>query len=72
MPEMSGDELARRLSVERPDMKVIFASGYAPDAIAERGILEPGTAFLPKPLTPASLSSKVREVLDSAAVARAS
>jgi two-component system cell cycle sensor histidine kinase/response regulator CckA len=72
MPEMSGDELARRLSVERPDMKVIFASGYAPDAIAQRGILEAGTAFLPKPLTPASLASKVREVLDPAAVPRAS
>ncbi|MDP9259982.1 MAG: response regulator [Actinomycetota bacterium] len=72
MPGMSGDELARRLTSERPDMKVIFASGYAADVIAHRGILNAGTAFLAKPLTPMSIASKVREVLDSPALPRAS
>ena len=52
-------------------MKVIFASGYAADVIAHRGILAPGTAFLPKPLTPASIAAKVREVLDAVPLQRA-
>ncbi|MDX6596302.1 MAG: hypothetical protein QOE87_189, partial [Gaiellales bacterium] len=72
MPEMNGDELARLLSSERPDMRVIFASGYAADVIQQRGMLEPGAAFLPKPLTPASLGGKVREVLDGVALRHAS
>ena len=46
-------------------MRVIFASGYAADVIEQRGMLEPGAAFLPKPLTPATLGGKVREVLDA-------
>jgi signal transduction histidine kinase len=72
MPGMSGDKLAEQLLAERPDMKVIFASGYAADMIAQRGLLAPGTAFLPKPLTPASITGKVREVLDAGALRRAS
>jgi CheY-like chemotaxis protein len=64
MPGMSGDVLARRLVAERPDLKVVFSSGYAADVIEHRGVLEPGTAFLPKPLTPSSIATKVREVLD--------
>ena len=72
MPGMSGDKLAEQLLAERPDMKVIFASGYAADMIAQRGLLAPGTAFLPKPLTPASITGKVREVLDAVALRRAS
>jgi CheY-like chemotaxis protein len=70
MPEMNGDELARLLSSERPDMRVIFASGYAADVIQQRGMLEPGAAFLPKPLTPATLGGKVREVLDGVELRR--
>jgi two-component system cell cycle sensor histidine kinase/response regulator CckA len=72
MPGMSGDKLAEHLLAERPGMKVIFASGYAADMIAQRGLLAPGTAFLPKPLTPASIAGKVREVLDAVALRRAS
>ena len=52
-------------------MKVIFTSGYAADMIAQRGLLAPGTAFLPKPLTPASITAKVRDVLDAVALRRA-
>jgi signal transduction histidine kinase len=65
MPELSGRELAEQLVALRPDSKVLYTSGYADDAIVRHGVLEPGIAFLPKPLTPASLAHKVREVLDS-------
>jgi two-component system cell cycle sensor histidine kinase/response regulator CckA len=72
MPDMNGAELARRLVPERPGMRVLFASGYAADVIAQRGLLEPDSAFLAKPLTPLSLASKVREVLDAEALRHAS
>ena len=64
MPGMSGRELASRLAPGRPDMKVLYMSGYTADAILHHGVLDPGLAFMPKPFTPASLASKVREVLD--------
>jgi FixJ family two-component response regulator len=65
MPELSGRELAERLAARRPEMKILYASGYADDTIVHHGVVEPGIAFLPKPLTPTSLGRKVREVLDS-------
>ena len=65
MPEMSGRQLAERLKDRRPELKVLFVSGYADDAIVRHGILEPGIAFLQKPFSPESLARKVREVLDS-------
>jgi two-component system, cell cycle sensor histidine kinase and response regulator CckA len=61
MPQMSGSQLAERVGPTRPDMKVLFMSGYTDGAIAGR--LAPGVAFLQKPLTPAALTRKVREVL---------
>jgi PAS domain S-box-containing protein len=70
MPEMSGSEAAGHLSVMRPDMKVLFLSGYADEAIHRHGVLVPGAAFLPKPFTPNSLARKVREVLDAPAKER--
>jgi CheY-like chemotaxis protein len=63
MPGMSGRELAKRVSAARPDVKVLFLSGYTEDAIIHEGVLEPGTAFLQKPFTLQVLSRKVREVL---------
>jgi two-component system, cell cycle sensor histidine kinase and response regulator CckA len=65
MPQMSGRELAEQLAPIRPEMKVLYASGYAEGVITHHGVLEPGTAFLPKPLTPASLTRMVRTVLDT-------
>jgi hypothetical protein len=47
-------------------MKVLYASGYADSAISQHGVIAPGTAFLPKPLTPGSLTYTVRAVLDAA------
>jgi two-component system, cell cycle sensor histidine kinase and response regulator CckA len=72
MPDMNGQELARRLVLERPDMNVIFTSGYAAEAFAQRGIPLPSGEFLAKPLTPTSIGHKVREVLDAVAAKRAS
>jgi PAS domain S-box-containing protein len=65
MPRMSGREVAERLAVSRPDMKILFVSGYTDDAIVRHGILEPGTAFLQKPFSPQALARKVREVLEA-------
>jgi two-component system cell cycle sensor histidine kinase/response regulator CckA len=63
MPGMTGRELASRLLATRPEMKVLYVSGYTADVIGREGVLEPGVAYLPKPFTPAQLSIKVREVL---------
>jgi two-component system cell cycle sensor histidine kinase/response regulator CckA len=67
MPGMNGRELARVLASERPAMRVLYMSGYTDAAIAQQGILQPGTAFLSKPFTPDALARKVREVLDGPA-----
>jgi two-component system cell cycle sensor histidine kinase/response regulator CckA len=64
MPLMNGKELADRLQSQRPETYVLFMSGYADDAIAQRGAMAPGTAFLPKPLTIDKLTQTVRAVLD--------
>jgi two-component system, cell cycle sensor histidine kinase and response regulator CckA len=66
MPEMSGPELARRVRVARPDMKVLCMSGYTDDSIVHYGGLDPCLAFVAKPFTSESLTTKVREVLDCA------
>ncbi len=63
LPGMNGKELSERLTKVRPDLKVLFISGYTADVIAERGVLERGVAFLHKPFTPEELAAKVREVL---------
>jgi DNA-binding NtrC family response regulator len=49
----------------RPEMKVLYMSGYSGDAVAQHGILDLGTSFLQKPFSTESLITKVREVLDS-------
>ena len=64
LPLMSGRLLADRLRSMRPEIKVLFMSGYTDDAILQHGILDSGVAYLQKPLTPALLMRKVREVLE--------
>jgi two-component system, cell cycle sensor histidine kinase and response regulator CckA len=64
MPQMSGPELAQRLGATRPDMKVLCMSGYTDDSIIRHGVLETGVAFVQKPITPALLSRRVRQILD--------
>jgi FixJ family two-component response regulator len=65
MPKMSGRDLAEALVLLRPNIKVLFLSGYADRAIIEHGILETGAAFMQKPFTPQALTRKVRDVLDN-------
>jgi CheY-like chemotaxis protein len=64
MPRMGGRQLAEHLTAERPGLKVLFVSGYSDDDVIERGIIQPGSPFLPKPFTPETLLQKVRDVLD--------
>ncbi|GEM_PF-1281625 len=65
MPRMNGFELAREALVIRPDLKVVFMSGYPHQTVAERGVGQPGSAFLQKPFTPAQLAGAVRAVVDA-------
>jgi CheY-like chemotaxis protein len=65
MPQMDGPQLARRIRARRPGIRVLFMSGYTDDAMVHRGLLEAGAAFVQKPLTPLSLSRKVRGILDA-------
>ncbi|HEY6224072.1 MAG TPA: PAS domain S-box protein, partial [Gemmatimonadales bacterium] len=65
MPELSGRQLADQITAQRPELKVLFMSGYTDDAVVRHGVLEAGIAYLQKPFTPDGLARKVREVLDS-------
>jgi PAS domain S-box-containing protein len=67
MPQIGGKALAEQVSSVYPNIKVLFISGYATDAIVHHGRLDPGTNFLSKPFTPAAFARKVREVLDERA-----
>ena len=67
MPAMSGRELHEHLRRERPDLRVVYMSGYTDNIIAPHGVLDPGTNFLQKPFTLAALAEIVREVLDAPA-----
>jgi two-component system, cell cycle sensor histidine kinase and response regulator CckA len=63
MPQMNGRQLAETLAAARPDLKVLYMSGYTAGTIGGDGILETGVHFLQKPFTPMGLGRKVREVL---------
>ena len=65
MPEMNGKELYDKLVVQRPDLRVLFMSGYTDEVIAHRGVLDEGTAFIQKPFTMENLGGKIRVVLGS-------
>ncbi len=64
MPQMSGPEVAKRLVAKRPEMKVLCMSGYTDDSIVRHGVVASQIAFIQKPITPASLATKIREILD--------
>ena len=66
MPGMRGSELANRVAVLRPAMKVIYMSGYTDDAIANRGDLPEDISFIQKPFSPDALLQKLRHVFDAA------
>jgi two-component system, cell cycle sensor histidine kinase and response regulator CckA len=64
MPHMRGTELASRLRAQRPDIKVLYVSGYPDDESFRQEVAADRFAFLPKPFTPSALAKKVRETLD--------
>ena len=66
MPGLSGSQLAEQLSPRRPEMRVLYISGYPEDAISHHGVLSPSKHFLQKPFPPGQFLDKVREVLDTA------
>ncbi|MFA6147757.1 MAG: response regulator [bacterium] len=65
MPGMNGKELQGRIAAMRPGIRVLYMSGYTANAIAHRGVLDEGVAFVQKPFTMRALLEKVRSVLDS-------
>lgn len=65
MPEMNGRELRDRCKVLRPDLKVLFMSGYTSNVIVHHGVLEEGVHFLQKPFSLGILSRKITEIMRS-------
>lgn len=65
MPRMGGPKLAERLAEERPDMKVLFVSGYAENTVLQHGKIDVATRFLQKPFSLKALAKNVREVLEA-------
>jgi PAS domain S-box-containing protein len=66
LPRRNGKEIATRLCELRPDLRVLFMSGYASDVIAHQGVVDEGVSVIQKPLQFDALARKVREVLDEA------
>ena len=64
MPQMNGPELASRLSLSRPELKVLYVSGYSADDIGDHGVLKEDVQLLQKPFSPQTLLQRVREVLN--------
>jgi len=64
MPRKSGKDAYEEIRTLRPDIKALFISGYSADMISKEGILEEGSSFISKPVSPSELLRKVREVLD--------
>jgi len=68
MPRIGGPKLAERLAHERPDMKVLFVSGYAENTVPQHGNIDVATRFLQKPFSLKMLARKVRDVLEASEV----
>ena len=67
MPSFGGSELAGRLRAVRPNVKVVFVSGYAGNTLAEEDFEDHGVSFLQKPFSMDRLAHTVRAVLDDSA-----
>ena len=67
MPGMSGADLAAKARALRPELRVLFMSGYTDEVISQHGVLDPGVNFIQKPFSPHALVSRIREVLGAVA-----
>ena len=63
MPQMGGLELAKHLQEQRPQIKVLFMSGYSDAAVEQPGLLGDDVSFLPKPFSPSTLVARVYQML---------
>ena len=63
MPQMSGPMVAEKVTALRPDIKVLYMSGYTDDSVVRHGVLAQEMPFIQKPFSPIALRSKIREVL---------
>ena len=70
MPEVNGAKLAEEARRRRPDLKILFTTGYSRDAVVRNGVIDPGIELIGKPFTIEQLAAKVREVLDATASLR--
>jgi nitrogen-specific signal transduction histidine kinase len=70
MPRIGGKELDEALRTLRPDLPLLFMSGYPGQEIAERGLMDPGASFIQKPFAPGELAERIRELLDRRAPER--
>jgi len=66
LPGMNGNQLAQEIKRRQPDARVLFMSGYAPDAIFQHGQVEPGVELIQKPVTQQILAQRIRAVLEDA------
>jgi CheY-like chemotaxis protein len=64
MPGMAGPRLVDLVTQTRPEVKVLYISGYSDEAVTRHGLIGPNRAFLSKPFGPEVLLRKVRESLD--------
>ncbi len=65
MPGMSGTQLAERIQLMRPGLRMLFISGHPEETVFRGGLIQPGAAFLEKPFTPNQLLAKALEVLSA-------
>ena len=66
LPGLNGQQLAEQVKARQPDIKVLFMTGYSPDAVVEQGHIDPGVAMMQKPVTREALEQQIRAVLEGA------
>ena len=66
LPGINGRELARRAQSLRPELKVLYMTGYSRNAVVHQGRLDRGVELIQKPITQRDLASRIRDLLDAA------